>query len=206
MNIAQKKGENAPKEGEEAAKNGKGGATAADGEEHKAQSGNNPTGGSPRDGTAGEDYHKLYLEAKKTSEELLTKLKYMQADYENFRKRMAKERIETIALANGALISDILPALGELEAALLSMKEGSERRGIEMTYKKLLSALKESGLFEIPSSNGEAFNPDLHEATDKDPTTDPKLDGKISRVIRKGYMLNGSVLNFANVAVFALQK
>ncbi|MFH1443479.1 MAG: nucleotide exchange factor GrpE [Candidatus Micrarchaeota archaeon] len=152
------------------------------------------------------DYHKEYLEAKKACEEYLTRLKYMQADLENFRKRAAKEKMEIILQANEALLSDLLPTLDAMGDALQKMEEGEHRKGMQLIRSNLLLALKENGLQEIPLMEKEGFDHDCAEAVSKEKTDDLKLAGKVAKIIQKGYLLNGKVLRFAKVAVYAEGK
>ncbi|MFH1750609.1 MAG: nucleotide exchange factor GrpE [Candidatus Micrarchaeota archaeon] len=150
------------------------------------------------------DYHKLCLEANKDSEELLTRLKYMQADFENFKKRSSRERIEMAEMANEALLTDLLPILDGLDAAKSRMKEGEERKGIEMILQKLLAVLMEYGLQEIPAKANSDFDPKLQEAVGKDATGDAKLDGKVSATVQRGYLVKGKVLRYSKVNTYML--
>jgi molecular chaperone GrpE len=150
------------------------------------------------------DFHKSYLESKKNCDELLIRLKYLQADYENLKKRMAKEKVETVLFANESLMSDLLLILDQFEAAVLKMKDGEEKNGIKLIQSNMLTVLKENGLKEMQVAENSALDPDLHEAIEQEKTLDAKLEGKISKVMQKGYLLNGKVLRFAKVWVFAL--
>ncbi|MFH0971088.1 MAG: nucleotide exchange factor GrpE [Candidatus Micrarchaeota archaeon] len=149
-----------------------------------------------------EDFHKSYLESKKNCDELLTRLKYLQADCENLKKRGAKEKIETMLYANESIISDLLRILDEFEAALQKMKDGDEKNGIKLIQSNLLALLKENGLKDIQIVENSAFDPELHEAIEQEKNEDGKLGGKIAMVLQRGYLLNGKVLRYAKVKVF----
>lgn len=151
------------------------------------------------------DYHAQYLEAKKDADEYLTRLKYMQADFENFKKRAAKEKIETIRFANEMLISDMLTILDALYSGLEKMQEGEEKKGMAMVLQNFSRILAENGLLEISAKEGFEFDPNFHECVVEENGKDPKLAGKIAKIIQKGYLLNGQVLRFAKVAVYAKQ-
>ncbi|MEK6843586.1 MAG: nucleotide exchange factor GrpE [Candidatus Micrarchaeota archaeon] len=148
------------------------------------------------------DLQKLYLEEKKNAEEYLTRLKYMQADFENFKKRVAKEKMETILIATEAVMEDVLPVLDEFETAIQHFPEGDGKKGIEMIFSNLIKSLKLHGLLEMPLKEGDLFDSDLHEATGEEKTLDEKMKGKIAKIIQRGYMLNGVVMRFAKVFVF----
>jgi len=159
----------------------------------------------PQNTQRGEDYHKLYLEARKNTDELLTRLKYMQADFENFKKRAAKEKMEFAEYANEALLTDLLPALDELDAAMAKIPEGDASKGIAMLRQNLMRTLKGYGLQEIQAKSGDAFDPDLHEAVGKEEAGEAGLESKISAIAQKGYMLKGNVLRYVKVKVFAVE-
>jgi molecular chaperone GrpE len=109
-------------------------------------------------------------EEKKRNEEITVKLKYLQADFENYRKRIDREIKEIEEFSNYNLIKKILPSLDELEIAIRIAEERNEKtsllEGVKMAYKNLLSALESEGLRRIEAL-GKEFNPNLHEAVEK---------------------------------------
>ncbi len=143
---------------------------------------------------------------ERETEELLTRLKYMQADFENFKKRIARERSDTIKLANEALLSDLLPVLDQLEAAIQIMPEGKEREGVKMVHTNFLKALGGNGLKEIKVDEKSIFNSDMQEAIGEEKSADEKLKGKVAKVVQAGYTLFGNVLRFAKVRVYVHEK
>ncbi len=152
------------------------------------------------------DYHRLYLEARKNSDELLTRLKYMQADYENFKKRALKEKLEIIEIANESLLSDLLTVLDEMDAAISHLPKDAGMDGIGLVRQNMLKTLGEYGLQQMKVKAGDDFNPDACEAIGTENTADQKNEGKISLVAQRGYMLRGLVLRFAKVKVYMFEK
>jgi molecular chaperone GrpE len=125
-------------------------------------------------------------------QEFQEKLARQQADFDNFRKRMEKEKQEILLNANANLISEILPALDHFELALKHNKD----KGVQMIYDELNEILKNNGV-KIINTKG-TFNPRLHEAVVK---VDGEEDGKILEEIQKGYLLNEKLLRASKVKV-----
>ncbi len=135
---------------------------------------------------------------RKKSEELLSRLKYAQADLENYRKRVARETEAVVKLANEALLVRLIPVLDDLDAALAHL-EGDASKGVQMVHDNLLNALRAAGLEEIPA-DGAAFDPYVHDCVQQIP--DPALkDGTVKEVVRKGYRLPDRILRPAQVIV-----
>jgi molecular chaperone GrpE len=124
--------------------------------------------------------------------EFQEKLARQQADFDNYRKRMEKEKQEIVSNANANLISEILPTLDHFELALKHNKD----KGVEMIYDELNEILKNNGV-KIINTKG-TFNPRLHEAVVK---VDGEEDGKILEEIQKGYLLNEKLLRASKVKV-----
>lgn len=139
------------------------------------------------------------LEAeRKRSEELLNRLKYAQADLENYRKRVARETEAFVRLANEALLARLIPVLDDLDAALAHL-DGEASKGVQMVRANFLSALAAAGLEEIPAA-GMAFDPYVHDCVQQVP--DPELkDGSVKEVVRKGYRVPDRILRPAQVIV-----
>jgi molecular chaperone GrpE len=144
----------------------------------------------------------LEKERKKT-DDYLNRLKYLQADFENFQKRMRKERSEAINYGNLTIIVALLPILDELElaieAGLSNDKKNIIVKGIEMTYKKMYDILEKEGLKRIHSI-GKNFDPNKHEAIEKVTTKDYK-EGVVIEEIRKGFMFKERVIRPSLVKV-----
>ncbi len=126
-----------------------------------------------------------------------------QADLENYRKRMAREKLEAIQYANRGLLEQLLPVIDNFEMGLKAAEsvEGGELilQGMSMVRKQLSDFLAEQGVEEVPSE-GEAFDPNLHEALKQEPhATVP--EGRVLFTLRRGYRLRDRLLRAANVIV-----
>ena len=128
--------------------------------------------------------------------ELEEHLKRLQAEFENYKKRIAKENEHLTLNASASLIQKLLPTLEAFEAALSSEKMDKEtEKGIKMVYESLVDVLKREGLEEMKD---EKFDPFRHEVVRQ---VEGKEDGKIVEVIKKGYLLNGKILRHALVVI-----
>ena len=144
------------------------------------------------------------LEEEKTKyAELNDKFLRLFSEFDNFRKRTAKEKLDLTVTASENVIKDILPVLDDFERALQNMeKNGNEAdmQGVTLIYNKLKDTLKKKGLEEIEAMGSE-FNTDEHEALTMIPAPEEDQKGKVLDVIQKGYKLNGKVIRFARVVV-----
>lgn len=146
---------------------------------------------------------KALEEAKAQYAELNDKHMRLQAEFDNFRKRTAKEKLDLTVTASENVIKDILPVLDDFERALQNMeKNGNEAdlQGVTLIFNKLKDTLKKKGLEEIEAKDTE-FNTDEHEALTMIPAPEEDKKGKVLDVIQKGYKLNGKVIRFARVVV-----
>ncbi len=135
----------------------------------------------------------------------LEKEKYMRlySEFDNYKRRTAKERLELIGTAHKDLIQTLLPVLDDMERALASMQNLSEdakkgMEGIDLIYKKLHSTLTAKGL-KAMDCKGLDFDVEFHEAITKVPI--PNMKGKVVEEVEKGYMLHEAVLRYAKVVV-----
>lgn len=164
---------------------------------------------SPSDSEAGAE-HKA---DKKIHEEkiLIEKLAEMQdkylrlsAEFDNYRKRTLKEKMDISKYAEEDLLLGIIPVMDDFERALkhIEMSENCAgvKEGIDLIYVKLSDFLKQHGVREIESLNG-SFNVDLHDAVAKIPVTEEEKKGKIVEVILKGYYLKDKVLRHSKVVI-----
>ena len=122
------------------------------------------------------------------------------AEFDNFRKRTAKERIELFTTAGQEIISAILPVLDDLERAI-SANNLTNEDGIVLIYKKLIGELEKKGLKEMENPIGLELDTDFHEAISNVPTNDKKNKGKIIDVVEKGYLIGEKVIRFAKVVI-----
>lgn len=135
-------------------------------------------------------------------EELRQTLLRRQADFENYRKRIEKERFEDSKRATARVIEGLIPVIDGFEHALAAHREAeyeSYRKGFELIYKQLLDNLTKLGAERVEPL-GKAFDPHLHQAVDRAETTDHK-DGTILQVFQPGYVFHGRVLRPAMVRV-----
>ena len=146
---------------------------------------------------------KALEEAKAKYAELNDKYLRLFSEFDNHRKRTAKEKLDLMATASENVIKDLLPVLDDFERALQNMeKNGNEAdmQGVSLIYNKLKDTLKKKGLEEIEAMDAE-FNTDEHEALTMIPAPEENKKGKVLDVIQKGYKLNGKVIRFARVVV-----
>ncbi|MFA4835801.1 MAG: nucleotide exchange factor GrpE [Dehalococcoidia bacterium] len=147
-----------------------------------------------------EALQKALADEKEKAQKYLANWQRAQADFSNFKKRNEQEKAETIKFANAALISSLLPALDDLERALDNVPSeiaGSNWvEGIEMIYRKLLTALEGQGLSKI-EAEGEDFDPNVHQAV----LNEEGVEGKVMGELQKGYMLRDRLLRPAMVKV-----
>jgi len=127
------------------------------------------------------------------------------SEFDNYRKRSLKERIELSKTASADVILTLLPVLDDFERALkvMEVSEGEVNAvvdGVELIYNKLKNILSQHGL-ERMKVLGEEFNTDFHEALTKIPAPEPNQKGKVVDVIQNGYILNGKVIRYARVVV-----
>jgi molecular chaperone GrpE len=122
------------------------------------------------------------------------------SDFDNFRKRTAKEKLEMIQSASEKVITDILPVIDDMERATANAQEGEISEGIQLIFSKLNNTLTAKGL-KAMESKGEVFNADIHEAITQFPAPTEDDKGKVFDVVEKGYFLNDKVIRFAKVVV-----
>ena len=122
------------------------------------------------------------------------------AEFDNFRKRTAKERIELFGTASQDIMTSLLPILDNFERAFKANppKEGD---GILLIYNQLKSELEKKGLKEMDNPIGKELDTDFHEAITNIPTENKKEKGKIVDVIEKGYLLSNKVIRYSKVVV-----
>lgn len=122
------------------------------------------------------------------------------AEFDNFRKRTAKERIELFGTASQDIMTSLLPILDNFERAFKANKP-EENDGYFLIYNQLKSELEKKGLKEIDDPIGKELDTDFHEAISKIPTENDKEKGKIVDVIEKGYLLSNKVIRYTKVVV-----
>jgi molecular chaperone GrpE len=133
-------------------------------------------------------------------DEYLADLKRVAAEFDNFRKRAARDHESLVSRAHERLVKELLPVLDDLERALVAAEEHEEAKleeGVRLVHRELRSALAKEGLVEIETDG--AFDPHVHEALLTQPSDQD--DGAILEVIQKGYRLGDRVLRPARVVI-----
>lgn len=126
------------------------------------------------------------------------------AEFENYKKRTSRERIELFSTANRELMTALLPVLDDFERGLNEIEKSSEGallEGMKLIYNKFKGVLTQKGLKEVEVQVGDDFDPEIHEAISQVPVPDSKLKGKIIDVVEKGYKLGDSVIRYPKVVL-----
>jgi len=144
--------------------------------------------------------------AKAEIAELKDKHLRLYSEFENFRRRTNKEKIEFLKTANKDLIISLLPVVDDyLRADKAFDKENTTteqvKEGYELIFKKLQASLGKHGLKEIDNSIGQAFDTEFHEAVTQFPAPSEDMKGKVVDELEKGYILGDKVIRFAKVVV-----
>lgn len=145
---------------------------------------------------------------EKTDLEKLTELndKYLRlaAEFDNYRRRTLKERMDLLKSAGEDILINIIPVMDDFERGLESIDKAKDidavKEGIKLIYNKFKEFLKQRGIKEIDAKEKD-FDTDLHEAITKIPAPNKKLKGKVVDVIEKGYYLNEKVIRFSKVVI-----
>ena len=145
------------------------------------------------------------LEAKDNEIALLNdKHLRLYSEFENFRRRTAKERIDLISTASADLMKELLPILDDFDRAIAANEQNDDlqavKDGFKLIHNKLLHTMTQKGLKEMKAKE-ETFDPELHEAVTKIPAPKKKMVGKNVDVIEKGYYMGEKVIRYAKVVV-----
>jgi len=147
----------------------------------------------------------LELEEKKQElGELKDKYLRLQAEFDNFRKRTIKEKLEFMVTAAQETMSALLPVLDDFDRAKKNAEDESSKEpfseGVMLVYDKLYKTLEQKGL-KAMTSTGEDFDPELHEAITEIPAPNEEMKGKVMDTIEKGYFLKEKIIRHAKVVV-----
>lgn len=156
----------------------------------------------------GQEVEKTSEKAEPSVEDQIKELndKYMRlySEFENFRRRTSKEKIELIQTAGADLIKELLPVLDDMERAMESNAKSEDieaiKEGFQLVHNKFNKILVSKGL-QVKEDKGEVFDADVHEAIAKIPAPEENLKGKVVDVVEKGYALNDKVLRYSKVVV-----
>jgi len=126
------------------------------------------------------------------------------AEFENYKRRTAKERMELFKTANMDVMTSMLPVLDDFDRAWIEISKSNDenlKTGVELIRTKLTSTLESKGLTLLDVRKGDAFNPDFHEAITQIPAPSKDLKGKIIDVIEKGYKLGDKIIRYPKVVI-----
>jgi len=126
------------------------------------------------------------------------------AEFENFKKRTAKERIDLFRTANQEVLQALLPVLDDFDRAMIQISKTDDElllKGVQLIQEKLKSTLVSKGLEEVELKAGDDFNADFAEAITQIPAPSDKLKGKIVDVVEKGYKLGDKIIRFPKVVI-----
>jgi molecular chaperone GrpE len=144
------------------------------------------------------------VELEAANKEMTDRYLRLSAEFDNYRKRTLRERMELTKTAAESVMLSILPVTDDFERAIHSIEQGMDfeatKEGILLIYNKLKEFNKQNGITEIEAA-GKPFDTDLHEALTKIPAPSEEMKGKIIDVVQKGYYLNDKVIRFAKVVV-----
>jgi molecular chaperone GrpE len=143
--------------------------------------------------------------AKAEAAELQDRWLRLNAEFDNFRKRNAKERMDLIQFAGENVLKNVLPVVDDMERAIVNNARTEDaavmKEGFLLIHSKLINILGAQGVKPMESAKGEAFNVDRHEAITKAPAPSPDLKGRVIDVVENGYTLHDKVVRYAKVVV-----
>jgi molecular chaperone GrpE len=126
------------------------------------------------------------------------------AEFENYKKRVSKERIELFKTANQDVIQALLPVVDDFDRALAEIGKSEDNelfKGVELISNKLKETLKSKGLENLDTKKGDSFDADIHDAVTQIPAPSDDMKGKIVDVIEKGYKLGDKIIRYPKVVV-----
>jgi len=157
---------------------------------------------------AQEEETKEVVKEELTSDELIQaeKDKFLRlfAEFENYKKRTTKERIELFKTAGQDLMTSLLPIMDDFDRGLTEIKKAKDKellKGMQLINDKLKKTLEQKGLTIIAVKTGDTFDADIHEAITQIPAPTDKLKGKVIDCIENGYMLGDKIIRFPKVVI-----
>lgn len=153
-----------------------------------------------------ESAEELSVEQKLEEELSIEKDKFLRlfAEFENYKRRTTKERIDLFKTANQEVLQAMLPVLDDFDRALVEISKSDDElllKGVELIHEKLKSTLVSKGLEEVEVRTGDAFNADYAEAITQIPAPSDNLKGKIVDVLEKGYKLGDKIIRYPKVVI-----
>ncbi|MCE3296994.1 MAG: grpE [Crocinitomicaceae bacterium] len=126
------------------------------------------------------------------------------SEFDNYRKRTNKEKVDLIATAGAGILKDLIPVLDDFERAIVNNENSDDvavlKEGFQLIYNKFKTTLESKGL-KMMNAKGEAFDSELHEAIANIPAPEDTLKGKVIEDVEKGYFLHDKVIRYAKVVV-----
>jgi len=149
------------------------------------------------------------VEEEPTPEELIQveKDKFLRlfAEFENYKKRTTKERIELFKTAGQEVMTSLLPVIDDFERALSHIEEDKEaeelRKGVLLIYNKFYNTLEQKGLSKVETKAGDVFDAEIHEAITQIPAPSEDLKGKVIDCVEKGYKLGDKIIRYPKVVI-----
>lgn len=136
--------------------------------------------------------------------ELNDKFLRLYSEFDNYRKRTNKEKVELISTASAGVLKDLIPVLDDFERAIANNETAEDisvlKEGFQLIYNKFKTTLEHKGL-KAMNAKGEVFDSELHEAIANIPAPEPSAVGKVIDDVEKGYYLNDKVIRYAKVVV-----
>lgn len=126
------------------------------------------------------------------------------AEFENYKRRVSKERLDLFKTAGKEVITSLLPISDDFDRALEQLSKTEQDgffKGVELIRNKFMEALKSNGLEELKVEKGDAFDADIHEAITQIPASDEALKGKVMDVLVKGYKLGDKIIRYPKVVI-----
>lgn len=147
-----------------------------------------------------EDVKELTIQLQEQKDKFLR----LYAEFDNFKKRTAKERLDLIKTAGQDIVIDLLPVLDDFDRAEKSLKESDDvvtaKEGFKLIKEKMFAKLESKGLMAM-DAQGKDFDVELHEAITEIPAPNDALKGKVVDVVEKGYTLNQKIIRYAKVVI-----
>lgn len=148
----------------------------------------------------------LTAEEKLTEDLAKEKDKFLRlfAEFENYKKRTSKERMDLFKTANQEVLQALLPVLDDFDRAMVQISKSEDElllKGVELIHNKLKDTLVSKGLEQVELKAGDAFNADFAEAITQIPAPTPELKGKVVDVLEKGYKLGDKIIRFPKVVI-----
>ena len=153
-----------------------------------------------------EETEDVCIEDQLKNDLAVEKDKYLRlfAEFENYKRRTSKERLELFKTANQEVLQSMLPVLDDFDRALIEIRKAENdvlTKGVELIHEKLKNTLTSKGLEEVAVAAGDAFDADFAEAITQIPAPSDDLKGKIVDVVEKGYKLGEKIIRYPKVVI-----